>query len=139
MKPPGLEDPSQIPGFSGMNMMREIGNNVVGSTSPMVRSPPVSPRSLQRVHAVHGPGMSSDKRMTSPKGSMSRMMRMSSGSDLRGWLKIGNICSVTTTKTCMKFEIISLQNIRVVCDCKPRAVIIRAIILPSFNFFHWLA
>ena len=84
-----------------MNMMREIGNNVVGSTSPMVRSPPVSPRSLQRVHAVHGPGMSSDKRMTSPKGSMSRMMRMSSGSDLRGWLKIGSICSVTTTKTWM--------------------------------------
>ena len=67
-----------------MNMMREAGNNVVGSTSPMVRSPPVSPRSFQRAQALHGPGVSGDKRMTSPKGSMSKMMRMNSGSDARG-------------------------------------------------------
>ena len=71
----------------GMPTMREAGTKHAASmpsssTSPMGRSPPVSPRSMQRGHAHHGPGMAGDKRMTSPKGS--KMMRMSSGSDARG-------------------------------------------------------
>ena len=83
-----LAGPSQIPMIPGMPIMREAGTKHAASmpsssTSPMGRSPPVSPRSTQRGHAHHGPGMAAgDKRMTSPKGS--KMMRMSSGSDARG-------------------------------------------------------
>jgi len=82
-----LAGPSQIPMIPGMPIMREAGPKHAASmpsssTSPMGRSPPVSPRSIQRGHAHHGPGMAGDKRMTSPKGS--KMMRMSSGSDARG-------------------------------------------------------
>lgn len=87
LKSPGLAGPSQIPMIPGMPIVREAGSKhaasvASSSTSPMVRSPPVSPRSMQRVHAHHGPGMAGDKRVTSPKGS--KVMRMSSGSDARG-------------------------------------------------------
>lgn len=72
-----------------MTVVREAGNKLVtsipsGTTSPLVRSPPVSPRSVQRAQAHHGSGMPGDKRMTSPKGSMSKAVRMGYVSDARG-------------------------------------------------------
>ena len=85
LKSPGLAG-SPIPMIPGMPIMREAGTkhaaSMPSSSSPMRRSPPVSPRSMQRGHAHHGPGMAGDKRLTSPKGS--KMMRTSSGSDARG-------------------------------------------------------
>lgn len=80
LKSPGLGGPSQVPSLSGA-IVRQAGT---GSSSPMVRSPPVSPRSMQRAHVHHATGMPGDKRVTSPKGSMSKMMRMNSGSDTKG-------------------------------------------------------
>lgn len=81
LKSPGLAGPSQLPMIPGMPIVREAGSKhpsaPSSSLSPMGRSPPVSPRSMQR-----GPGLAGEKRMTSPKGS--KMMRMSTGSDGRG-------------------------------------------------------
>jgi len=89
LKSPGLGGSSQAPGFFGMTVVRETGNKLVasvpsGSTSSVVRSPSVSPRTMQRVHAQHGSGGPGDKRMTSPKGSTSKVIRISTGTDARG-------------------------------------------------------
>ena len=53
--------------------MREAGTEHAASMpcrsiSPLGRSSPVSPRSMQRGHFDNGPGMAGDKRMMSPKG-----------------------------------------------------------------------
>ena len=80
LKSPGLAGPSQIPGFSGA-VVKEAGTS---PPSHLARSPPFSPRSFQRAHAYHGTGIPGDKRVISPKGSVSKMVRMSSGSDPRG-------------------------------------------------------
>ena len=81
-----------------MTVVRETGNKLVasvpsGSTSSMVRSPSVSPRTMQRAHAQHGSGGPGDKRMTSPKGSTSKVIRISTGTDARGRMR-GNIALI---------------------------------------------
>ena len=83
-KSPSLEGPSQMAGFSGLNMVREPGNSPFGSPSSMVRSPPVSPRTMHRAHSVRMLSMAGDKRMMSSKGSSSKMMRMNSGPESKG-------------------------------------------------------
>ena len=80
LKSPGLAGPSQIPGFSGA-VVKEAGTS---PSSHLARSPPFSPRSFQRAHAYHGTCIPGDKRVISPKGSVSKLVRMSSGSDPRG-------------------------------------------------------
>lgn len=84
LKSPSLDGSSQMPGLSGLNMVREAEDSSFPVISSMVRSPPVSPRSMQRAHTVYAPGVAADKRGTTPKGSMSKMMRMNSGPDGRG-------------------------------------------------------
>ena len=80
LKSPGLAGPSQIPGLSGA-VVKEAGTS---PPSHLARSPPFSPRSFQRAHTYHGTGIPGDKRVISPKGSVSKLVRMSSGSDPRG-------------------------------------------------------
>ena len=80
LKSPSLAGPSQIPGFSGA-VVKEAGTS---PPSHVARSPPFSPRSFQRAHAYHGTRIPGDKRVISPKGSVSKLVRMSSGSDPRG-------------------------------------------------------
>ena len=83
-KSPSLEGVSQMAGFSGLNMVREPGKSPYGDPSSMVRSPPVSPRTMHRAHTVRMLGVAGDKRMISPKGSSSKMMRMNSGPESKG-------------------------------------------------------
>lgn len=83
-KSPSLEGASQMAGFSGLNMVREPGKSSFGNPSSMVRSPPVSPRTMHRPHTVRMLGVAGDKRMMSPKGSSSKMMRMNSGPESKG-------------------------------------------------------
>lgn len=83
-KSPSLEGVSQMAGFSGLNVVREPGKSPYGDPSSMVRSPPVSPRTMHRAHTVRMLGVAGDKRMISPKGSSSKMMRMNSGPESKG-------------------------------------------------------
>ena len=70
---PDLAETSQISMIPGRPLMPEAGTEHAASMpcrsiSPLGRSSPVFPRSMQRGHTHDGPGMAGDKRVMSPKG-----------------------------------------------------------------------
>lgn len=102
-KSPSLEGVSQMAGFSGLNMVREPGKSPYGDPSSMVRSPPVSPRTMHRAHTVRMLGVAGDKRMISPKGSSSKMMRMNSGPESKGIMLLTFCCGSVISRVRVRF------------------------------------